>query len=349
MSIVFHERPGVYSDYTTSSVSVSAPNGKTVALIGLSEAKTGLYTVTSLASAHEVFGASSHLGRMCTAACACGAGRILAYSLAQDSQEDWQAAITATLAEKEASFCALGTSDAAVQQFLKDAILAASAQKGECIGIVAAGESDVESLVQRAQNLDCERMILVAPDAYFTGESEPAGVCVAAAVGGLLSCQDDPALPLNGASLGCFDGVLCRYEEQEIDSLVQGGVTVLEAVGGQVQILRGITTKKTVGEGCDTRFREVNTILVIDHVIPGIRKALSARFPRSKNHAVTRSAIRNLVVVELEDRLRREIIDSYENVRVEASEEDATVCLVSFSFAVTHGLSRIRLTAHISV
>ena len=54
-------------------------------------------------------------------------------------------------------------------------------------------------------------------------------------------------------------------------------------------------------------------------------------------------------VMELEARTRRELIDSYDSLKVTASEDDPTVCLVEFGFTVTHGLTRIYLTAHITV
>ena len=139
------------------------------------------------------------------------------------------------------------------------------------------------------------------------------------------------------------------YTETEIDALVRGGVTVLEGAGGQVTVLRGITTHKTVGDGRDTTWRELTTVLICDDVIPGIRNALGAQFARAKNNAVTRSAVYTRVLLELESRLQREIIDGYEGLTVEPSPADAGVCLVKFGFSVTHGLNRIHLTANISV
>ena len=41
--------------------------------------------------------------------------------------------------------------------------------------------------------------------------------------------------------------------------------------------------------------------------------------------------------------------DIYGEVVVSPSEDDPTVCLVEFSFAVAHGLNQIYLTAHITV
>ena len=55
------------------------------------------------------------------------------------------------------------------------------------------------------------------------------------------------------------------------------------------------------------------------------------------------------MVLELENKLTREIITGYENVSVSADEADPTRCLVEFAFTVAHGLNQIWLTAHITV
>ena len=87
----------------------------------------------------------------------------------------------------------------------------------------------------------------------------------------------------------------------------------------------------------------------MDDVIPTLRSALRAKFRRAKNTAQSRGAIRAQVVLELENKLAREIITGYENVAVTADSEDPTRCLVDFSFTVAHGLNQIWLTAHITV
>lgn len=350
MSITYHERPGVYSDYTASRVTASGGEAKVMAIVGRGSAGAGLYTVTALADGLSTFGTSSTLGRMLQAAYNNGAGTVLVYCLTNGDADAYRTAFSNVLAERKAALMCVDSDDEEVQLAMRDAIVSASGQKGECIGIVGMEEPSPDMLLLRASDLDCERMVLVGPDVYISGEDMAVGGHVAAAaLCGLLAGETDPALPLNGAQLTGFSGVTEAYDETTIDALVQGGVTVLEAYSGQVKVLRGITSKQTVGEGKDTTWREMTTILIADDVIPGIRNALAARFPRAKNNAVTRGAIRSLVIMELESRLQREIIDSYENVTVEASSTDATICEVKFGFTVTHGLNRIHLTAHISV
>ena len=126
-------------------------------------------------------------------------------------------------------------------------------------------------------------------------------------------------------------------------------MTPLEAVGGVVSPVRGITTRTTTGGAQDITWRELTTILIVDDVIPTIRSSLRSRFSQTKNTAQTRGAIRSQVIVELESKLRAQIIDSYGEVAVSVYDEDPTVCLVEFSFAVAHGLNQIHLTAHITI
>ena len=121
------------------------------------------------------------------------------------------------------------------------------------------------------------------------------------------------------------------------------------AVGGVVSPVRGITTRTSTGGAPDITWRELTTILIVDDVIPSIRQSLRSRFSKTKNTGQTRGAIRSQVIVELESKLRSEIIDSYGDVTVSVYDEDPTVCLVEFSFAVAHGLNQIYLTAHITI
>ena len=129
----------------------------------------------------------------------------------------------------------------------------------------------------------------------------------------------------------------------------------------RMQIL-DIITKKKLGQpltreeitffargAADKTWRELTTVRIVDDVIPALRASLRARFVRSKNTAQVRAAIRSQVMVELENKRAQEIIDSFGEVSVKASEDDPTVCLVEFSFAVAHGLNRIYLSAHITV
>lgn len=350
MSLIYHERPGVYSDYDASSVTAAGSSDRVIALVGMSDADEGIYTLRSYAAGKEAFGETSQLGKMVKAAYLNGAGTVLACPVAADTQAAYEAAFALVFEEKKAGFCAVGSAKAEVHEALMEAVEEASGQKGECIGIVGMASPTLAGLLDRAEDLNSERMVLVGPDVYMqTEQNAVGGYLAAAALAGVLADQSDPAMPLNGQVLHGFSGVSKVFNDTEIDSLVRGGVTVLECVGGKVSVMRGITTRTMTGSEPDSTFRELTTMLIVDDVIPAIRSSLRSKFTRAKNNPVTRNAIRNQVVVELEDRKNRQIIEDYDNLTVSAASDDPTVCLVEFEFTVVHGLNRICLTAHISV
>lgn len=139
------------------------------------------------------------------------------------------------------------------------------------------------------------------------------------------------------------------FTDTEINELVHRGVTPIENASGKVCVVRGITTRTMTGGEIDNTWRELTTVLIIDDIIPSVRSALRSKFPRVKNNAQTRGAIRTQVIIELERKKKLEIIDSYGQVTASADENDPTVCNVCFEFTVAHGLNRINLSAHISV
>ncbi len=351
MSVTYHERPGVYSDYDASSVTASGGGTKTIAIAAKSAAAAGLYTVTSYSAGAEKLGAETELGILLRLAFANGAGTVLAVPVASDTLEAYKAAFDRIFAEKKAAYVVCACSLETVRAELSARVAAASGQRGECIGFVglSAGATAAQ-LTSAAAGLNSERMVLVGPGFTAAGqETAMGGWAGAAALCGVLAAQTDPALPLHGAVLTGLTGADAEFDDTALDSLIRGGVTVCETVAGEMSVIRGVTTRTKTGGALDATYRELSTMLIIDEVIPAIRTALRARSARAKNNALTRSAIRSQVIVELESRVAREIIDSYDAVTVTASDQDASMAVVEFGFAVTHGLSRILLTAHISV
>ena len=128
MSLVYHERPGVYSSYDASSIIARGSTERVIALIGKAEAKAGLYRLHSYAEAKEAFAEGSELGRMAKLAYQNGAGTVLASPVAEDTLEAYQAALALVFAEKEAGFCVVGSALETVQKALRDAVESASKQ-----------------------------------------------------------------------------------------------------------------------------------------------------------------------------------------------------------------------------
>lgn len=317
------------------------------------EDRTDMVTLTGYAAGVAAFGEDAAdapgMSTILRLLFANGASTVAAVRVAEaGAVKDYQDAFAA-LGGKEARILVCDSAEETVQQALRTAVEDASAARMERIAVVGGDGESAAELVTHAAALNSERMVLVGPDVVTSGGDSLSGVFAAAAVAGAVAASGDPAIPLNGAALRGLGGVSQLYSDNDIDLLVRGGVTPLEAVSGVVSPVRGITTRTTTGGAQDTTWRELTTILVVDNVIPSIRQSLRSRFSRSKNTAQTRGAIRSQVIVELENKLKAEIIDSYGEVTASVYEEDPTVCLVEFSFAVAHGLNQIYLTAHITI
>ena len=369
MNLTTHERPGVYSSYDASTLVRGSGGHQIVGLAAInSVAAAGVpITVTSYEAAVSAFGSQEgkqDMAELIRIALLNGAAAVVAVPVA--NEEGYQAAFDTLGGLENISVMLCDSTSLTVQQALRDSVLSASAARRERIAVVgaAAGE-DVSALVERAKGLNCERMVLVAPGSVDGEDAAQDGLSAAAAVAGAIAAQSDPAIPLGGAELLGLKGLSAQYSDNDIDLLVRGGVTPLESisgqvgvvrgvtpvesVNGQVSVVRGITTRTSSGEVEDTTWRELSTILIVDDVIPTLRDSLRSKFRRAKNTAQSRGAIRTQVVLELENKMSREIITGYDQVTVSAHSEDPTVCVVEFTFTVAHGLNQIWLTAHIVI
>ena len=267
-----------------------------------------------------------------------GAAKV--YAVPVTDADGYAAAFGAVEALEDVAIQVCDSMALSVQQALRDSVKSASASRRERLAVVCGGDGETATqLVERAEGINSERVVLVAPG----------GVGAACAVAGAIAGESDPAVPLGGAELSGITSLDTAWTDSEIDTLILGGVTPLEALGGAVSVIRGVTTRTRTGDAADTTWRELTTIRVVDDVIPTLRSALRTRFSRAKNTPQGREAIRSQVIVELENKMHDEIITGYDGVTVAAVEGNPTVCLVEFKFTVAHGLNQIWLSAHITV
>ena len=355
MSVTAHERPGVYSRYDASSV-VRRSQGSRVIGIAAKAAKGTVgevVTVTGYESGRAVFGEDGEgtgMTGLLRLLYENGASEVKAVRVAESGTvSDYTAAFRALAESGGVRIVVTDSAATEVHQALRSHVETASENRRERIAIVGGSGETVSALLTHAAALNSERMVLAGPDVLDEGGSRRSAVLGAAALAGRLAAERDPALPVNGVSLRGLGGAAVNLTESEIDSLVRGGVTPLESLGGVLSPIRGITTRTKTGEVSDAAWRELSTILIVDDVIPALRESLRAKFLRSKNTARNRGAIRSQVIVELERKRAAEIIEGYGEVAVRASGDDPTVCEVEFPFAVAHGLNQIYLTAHITV
>ncbi len=345
MELTTHERPGVYSAYDASTVVSGSGGGKVAGLAALVTGETdgALVRVSRYEDAVAAFGEDEAITELIRLLLLNGAAAVAAVPVADT--EGYDDAFAALEAVEDVQIMVCDSDTLTVQQAMRDSIKAASEARKERIGVVCGAKGEtVSALVTRAQGLNSERIVVAAPG--LDGEN---GAKVAAAVAGAIAGESDPAVPLGGAELRGLGALAAQYSDSEIDQLVRGGVTPVESVAGVVSVVRGVTSRTKTGEAADATWRELGTILIVDDVVPAVRASLRSRFHRAKNTEQSRGAIRSQVILELENKVAREIITGYDGVTVSALEEDPTVCLVEFSFTVAHGLNQIWLSAHITV
>ena len=352
MSITIHERPGVYSSFDASSAVRGRQGRKTVGLVAINANTTAealkAVTVTSVEQAIMLFGAEP-MTELIGLILRNGAAAVVAVPIT--SVADYQAGIDKLSEVDDISISLCDSMDILVQQNLKTAMELCASQHRERIVVVVGGVVDgvaenVTELVARSESLNSERVVLVANGG---ATDEKSSHLLAAAVAGAMAGESDPAMPLGGVELDGVASIVKRYNDNEIDLLIRGGITPVEERSGAVSIVRGVTTRTKSGSVPDTTWRELSTILIVDHVIPDIRNGLRAKFKRAKNTAQSQGAIRAQVVMALENHVRSEIISAYDGVMVEADENDPTICRVTFSFTVAHSLNQIWIRVHVTV
>ncbi len=351
--ISMHERPGVYSQFDASSVISGAPGARVVGAAGLCPrgGSDVPVMVTNYVQAVALFGGEgAGLAELIRLALKGGAARVAAMPVAESADRNAYAQAFAALCEiEDLPIMVCDSSEQDIQQALRDAVRDASLARRERVAVVGLADSGAAQLIARARALESERVMLVGPCGLNEAGLPLSGPYVAAAVAGVMARNTDPALPLGGAVVPGLGGLTARYGEGDIDALIEGGVTPLEAVAGEVSVLRAVTTRTQTGGAPDRTWRELSTILIADDVIAGLRRTLRARFARAKNTEQVRGAIRSQVIMELEAKKTAQVISGYQNVTAAQSAGNPTVCVVSFEFAVAHTLNQIFLTAHILV
>ena len=347
MNVTEHQRPGVYSVYDASSAVSGKTTGRAVGVAAVSaKGKAGEVNIFhSYEEALEVYTAKEIMSELVSLLFQNGAAQVCAVSVEQSEApatllENYKAAFAALEKVEDLAVVICDSDSQDIQKALMESVKASAEVRRERLAVIFGGEEEsAAQLTQRAKAVNCERVVLVAPG----------GVKAAAAVAGAIAGESDPAVPLGGAELKGLDSLDTQWNDNEIDTLVLGGVTPLEQVGGVISVVRGITTRTKVGTANDATWRELTTIRVVDDVIPTLRNALRAKFSRAKNTEQGRGAIRSQVIVELENKVANEIITGYDDVTVSALADNPTVCLVEFKFTVAHGLNQIWLNAHMTV
>ncbi len=349
MTTIAKQRPGIYSDYQTSGVLYSKKMEKSIAIIAQSKAEPNtVYSLQKLVDAKTVFGEESTMYALYKAVLENGAGSIVAVSVGGDTSSAYEAAFRLIAETDGIGVVICDSTELDIQQLLAQSVVAASQNKKERIGILAADghESD---LAAWANKFNSERILLVAQNPIDSQGEELSGCILSAAMAAIISQYTDPSQSFNGAGFENISKLSKDLSEDEVDEYITNGIIPFEVVAGRVEVIRAVTSRTTTDGLMDKTFKELNTILIIDEIIKAVRETLRENISTAKNNATTRSAISSQVTVKLQEFLEANVIESYAVPNVYKSSDDATVCIVELDFTIAQGINQIHITANINV
>lgn len=178
------------------------------------------------------------------------------------------------------------------------------------------------------------------------GETESSVILTAAALAAML-VGSEPMDNLHGKVLESLT-VIDPLEEQEVESLLGSGVTVLESLDGAVSCIRCVTSRTLTGGEEDRTFASVNTVMMIDDIIRSVRERLSDLL-KGSTILFSQDSVASQAAVVLDQKQQEGMVTSFEPPVVYVQPDDPSVCVVELEFYLSSVFSQIYLTAHISI
>ena len=354
---MIHERPGVWSAFGAQGTT-ELTDRRLAAVIAPADAAEGVQLVHSAAEAVSLYGGNALLTRMLKLCLANCGDPVYAVAVDEDTKVAYETALTALLAAAKPGVLIVGSAREDVQLLLRE-----TAEANECLGVAGMKGASADALVARAKALCCARIVLTGPDVLAQDEAVADGFCAAAAVGGAIASLSTPVVPLHDVALFGLQSLSALYTDDELDKLLQAGVTPVQLSGGRMCALRILTTRATAEGPEGESFRSLNATLVTDELLRRIEDlsvpcvilgrseevgALAARFRAAQNSTLTRTAIRSAVLLVLQDYRARGWLSAFGALRVYADAGDASLCRVEFTYSIPAGLHRIALSAQMT-
>ena len=336
--MITNQRPGVYS-----RVEISGPTGggrgKAALLLPLEEGgPPAVHLIESVGQATERLAENPLALRCLGLLLGGGAGRVTLIT-----SPDLPGALEALdrQAPVDAIVCGFAGPDELIR--LRDFTLAAACNQREAVAF--AGIADPRAAIQAARAVCSGRVALTCPAVSPDG-GEPHPIYGACALAAAVVSAPTPIQPFAGREFPGL-GEASPLREEDVQALLGAGVCVFEGVGAGARLIRALTTDVPDERGGGGRLRLLNTVLIADHVIKGVRGALGQKL--GGPGPATIEGIRDQVAVELAGQQDAGILAAFSPPRCRADQDDPGVCLVEISFEVARLLSRIHLTAQIRV
>lgn len=211
---------------------------------------------------------------------------------------------------------------------------------------IAVAATDKAAAAQTAKEENNERLVLCCQKARSVFFPQELSAVTAAATAGMIAVSK-PGDSFYYRAVKLIEQTE-ELEEEEIEQMIQSGVTVLESGASGVECICCVTTKTHSGGQEDRSFTQINTVLMIDDIIRSVRERLSQLIKGGRT-LFSPDSVASLAAVVLDEKKQEGYLSEFEPPVVYPQEEDPSVCVVELEFRLVSVLSRIYLTAHISL
>lgn len=214
----------------------------------------------------------------------------------------------------------------------------------ERIAVIGADSSDVEKILENANEVADKRVILVAPGIRQTDSDTGAVIDLppyfsAAVIAGKLASLS-PHISLTNKTVAGVEALTSLYNYGDLKSLVLNRVLVLQKKRG-IRVVKGITTD-------DEAFKQITLRRIVDYVKQGTRLGANQYIGKLNNKRV-RDNLRTTLDSFLADLLIREFLTGYKlNVFADRPMEIRGEVLVTMDLNPTFSIDVIRVVMNLS-
>nr|DAQ15921.1 MAG TPA: secretion system protein [Caudoviricetes sp.] len=259
----------------------------------------------------------------------------------QATEELYEPAIQKLCEIKRSGVILCDSGSQQVLEKLVEQVQLASQNERERLAVGAVAKTQAETL---AKALNCERLVLCC-QLGSDGEQE-SEMLTAAALAAML-VGSEPMDNLHGKQLDCLHSVE-SLSEQQVETLLGSGVTVMEELDGVVSCIRCVTSRTSTAGEEDRTFASVNVVMMIDDIIRSVRERLAGLL-KGSTILFSQDSVASQAAVVLDEKQQEGMITSYEPPVVYVEPDDPAVCVVELEFYLASVFSQIYLTAHISI
>lgn len=202
------------------------------------------------------------------------------------------------------------------------------------------------NVAEYASSINCERIALSYPvikkPLNFSDISP-------ALLASLISLNPSSTMFLSGRQvLGIYRFYGFPTEAQK-NAYIKGGVCVFEAIGEQVQLIRGVSSKtRTDGGVLDNTYRDLAVITGLDEINVALSTVLKQRIQGAAG-IISLEAINSIVLSELIGFKDRGTISNFLPPLIVPSSEDPSICIITLCITLRHTVNQIYLNLNIAV